>query len=110
MATKTINPGEFDTKVKIQSVTAGRGTQGQRTVSYVDHSTPFAKIERGVDETVQDGNLEASQNLTLTGYKIAAMTTRWRVLVDSKPYEVRSIDPIDRMSPYFILTLHAIDG
>ena len=75
MATKTINPGEFDTLVKIQSVTAGRGTQGQRTVSYVDHSTPFAKIERGVDETVQDGNLEASQNLTLTGYKIAAMTT-----------------------------------
>lgn len=105
-----INPGEFDTKVTLQSVTAGKGSQGQRTVSYADYCTPFAKIERDVDEAISDNNLEAGQTVRLTTYKVAALTTRWRVLIESKPYEIRSIDPIGRISPYFILSLHAIDG
>lgn len=105
-----INPGEFDTKVTMQSVTASRGSQGQRIVSHTDYSSPFAKIERDIDESVTDNNLEAGQSIKLTTYKIAELTTRWRVIVAEKPYEIRSIDPIDRMSPYFILSLHAIDG
>ena len=105
-----INPGEFDTKVTMQSVEASRGSQGQRTVIYTDYSQPFAKIERDVDESVSDNNLEAGQTIRLTTYKIAELTTRWRVLIEDLPYEIRSIDPIDRISPYFILTLHAIDG
>lgn len=105
-----INQGLFDTKVTIQSVTEGRGSQGQRTVVYTLHSQPFASIERVVDETITDSNLEASQNLKLTTYKIDALTTRWRVLIGTKPYEIKSIDPIERASHFFILTLHAIDG
>lgn len=105
-----INPGDFDTVVTVQSVSTTRGAQGQRIVSYAYHSDCFAKVDRNVNESVSDNNLEASQAISLTMYKIEGLTTRWRVLVADKPYEIRSIDPLDRISPYCILTLQAIDG
>lgn len=105
-----INIGELDTLVTIQSCELTIGHQGQKTKVFADKGKVWAKVERNVDETIGESNLEAGQSILLTCYKIAGLTTRWRVLVEGKPYEIRSIDPVSRVSPLNILTLFAIDG
>ena len=105
-----INIGDLDTLVTIQSVTMSRGTEGENVAVFVEHSKVFAKLERTVSESVNDENLEAGYSILATIYKIPALTTRWRVVVDNVPYEILSIDTISRVSPLCTLTLAAIDG
>lgn len=103
-----INIGELDTLVTIQCASKSIGAQGENEVWYADFAHVYAKVDRNVSESVNDMNLEAGQSIFLTIYKIPELTTRWRVLIDGKPYEIRSIDPISRISPLCTLTLGAI--
>jgi hypothetical protein len=59
---------------------------------------------------IDNGNLEDGNSLEIHIYKIPGLDTRWRVVVDGKPYEVRSVDMISRLSPVCVLSLFAIDG
>lgn len=102
------NIGELDTMVEIQSVEIGRGAAGQKTYTPHTHSRVWAKIERLSDEVVGNHNLEDGQSLTATIYKVKGMTTRWRVVVAGKSYEITAIDSISRFSPLCQVTLTAI--
>jgi len=104
-----INIGELDTKIVVQVPVSTRGTEGQLKKAWTDTYTPFAKVERRTSETVSEGNLEESQTLTVTMYKISGLNTRWRIKVGTQPYEISDIDPVSRISPLCILTVHAID-
>lgn len=104
-----INIGELDTLVTIQRCTIGHGTQGQKTYTFADYGKVFAKVDRQVDEVVNNTNLEEGQNVSLTCYKIAELTTRWRVIIDGRRYAITAIDPVSRVSPLNILSLHAVD-
>lgn len=42
-------------------------------------------------------------------YKVAALTTRWRVVLDGKTYAITAIDPISRVSPLCELTLNIVE-
>ena len=66
-------------------------------------------MDRNVSESVTNTNLEQGVEVALTIYKVVALTTRWRVVVEGKTYEITGIDPISRISPLCILTLHAVD-
>lgn len=103
------NIGELDTLVTVQTCHIGRGDQGQKTYTFRDHSKVWAKVDHTSDETIGNFNLEDGQSLQLTMYKITGFDTRWRVVVDGKPYEVRAIDRISRFSPLFIVTVSAVD-
>jgi len=104
------NIGELDTLVTVQSCTIGRGDRGQKTYTFTEHSKVWAKVDRVTDEFVGNSNLESSRKLTVTIYKIADLTTRWRLLVGGVPYEITSIDSISRFSPLCQLTVGAING
>lgn len=104
-----INIGELDTTVVVLKYTESFGAESELIKTWVEHSRPFAKVERETNESVSMGNLEERQTLTLTMYKIPELTTRWRISVDGQPYEIRDIDPVSRISPLCILTVHAID-
>lgn len=104
-----LNIGELDTKITVQAFTETRGSEGEVVKTWTDHSTPFAKVERQTTELVNSENLEEREVLTVTMYKIASLTTRWRIKVGSQAYEISEIDPVSRISPLCILTVHAID-
>lgn len=106
----TIRIGDLDTQVELQKLGQSIGSQGQKTWAVTARYTVWAKVERNVNEGIGDENLEANASLTVTIYKVSDLSTRWRVNVEGKTYEVRSIDPISRASLFCTLTLTAIDG
>lgn len=105
-----IDFGALDTLVTLQTCTISQGSQGQKIFTYTDFRKVFAKVERQVDEMVSNANLEAGQIIQLTIHKVPSLTSRWRVIVDGKPYGITAIDTIDRFAPLCVLSLSAIDG
>jgi head-tail adaptor len=104
-----INIGELDTRISVLRYTETRGAESELKKTWVEHSAPYAKVERETSEQISMGNLEERQVLTVTMYKILELTTRWRIAVAGQPYEISDIDPISRISPLCVLTVHAID-
>lgn len=105
----TINLGELDTLVKVQSCIMTRGAQGDKRMEYVDYSSVWAKVVRNINEMVSNSNLEEDNVIELTCYKIPQLDRNWRVVVDGMSYAITAIDPISRVSPLNILTLRGID-
>lgn len=105
----TVNIGELDTLVTIQQCVITRGPQGDKRMEYSEHSRVWAKVERNVNEMVVNDNLEESNAIELTVYKIPGLDRNWRVVVDGIPYDITGIDPISRVSPLNILSLRGID-
>lgn len=105
----TVNIGELDTLVTVQKCVITRGPQGDKRMEYRDHSRVWAKVERNVNEMVVNDNLEESNAIELTVYKIPGLDRNWRVVVDGIPYSITGIDPISRISPLNVLSLRGID-
>lgn len=105
----SINIGSLDTKVVMLECVIARNSEGSKYFTFTEHSEVWANVDRSVSEQVSVGNLEEGQYINLTIYKIAGLTTRWRVEVESRIYEITAIDPVSRVSPLCILSLHAID-
>lgn len=103
-----INIGELDTKVLLRSCEITYGAQGAKGYTFKDYAEVFAKVDRNVSESVTNTNLEQGVDITLTIYKVMALTTRWRVVLDGKAYEITGIDPISRVSPLCHLTLNIV--
>lgn len=102
--------GEFDTLVGIRYKAITTGNQGQKTYAWTEHSRVWAKVVRSCTEMVDNGNLEDGRSLEVHIYKIPGLDTRWQVVVDGKPYEIRNVDMVSRISPVCVLSLFAIDG
>ena len=103
-----INIGTLDTLVTVLHPTQTKNAQGAKGFSFSDFRQVYANVDRRMDEQVSIGNLEDGQYIYLTIYKIPQLTTRWRVRVDGRVYEITAIDPLERVSPLCILSLHAI--
>lgn len=104
-----INMGEMDTLVTLQKCEITYGSEGEKIQTYTDFRRVYANVDRRVSEQVSIGNLEDSDYITLTIYKVPELTTRWRVVVDDRAYEITGMDLISRISPFCTLTLHALD-
>ena len=104
-----INFGELDTLVLLRSCVITYGAQGAKKYTFQDYERVYAKVDRNVSESVTNTNLEQGVDITLTIYKVSALTTRWRVVLDGKAYEITGIDPISRVSPLCHLTLSIVE-
>lgn len=102
--------GEFDELVTIREKVISKGDQGQKTYTWREHSRVWAKVVRNVSQMVDNGNLEDGRSLEVHIYKISGLDSRWQVVVDGKPYEIRTVDMVSRISPVCVLSLFAIDG
>lgn len=103
-----INIGELDTKVALLQCVISRNTEAAKKYTFTEHSKVFAKVDLNVSEAVTNTNLEQGQDIALTIYKVADLTTRWRVDIAGKQYAITAIDPVSRISPLCILTIHAV--
>jgi len=104
-----VNIGTMDTLVTVQSCTITKGREAAKSYNFQDFRQVYANVELLVEEQVNSSNLDEGKYINLTIYKIPQLTTRWRVIVDGRSYEITGINPISRISPFCILTLHAID-
>lgn len=104
-----INIGKLDTLVMLRSCEITYGSQGAKKYTFRDYAEVYAKVDRNVSESVTNTNLEQGVDITLTIYKVAALTTRWRVVLDGKAYEITGIDPISRVSPLCHLNLSIVE-
>lgn len=98
----------MDTLVTLQKCVITSGSRSETVTTYQDFAEVWAQVERNIDEYVGNDNLEQNESYTLTIYKVSELTTRWRVVIGSSTYEIRAIDPIDRMSPFCNLTVYSI--
>lgn len=103
-----INIGDLDTLITVQSVTQTLGDKGQKKVVVAKYADVYAKLDRRINESVEDGNLEAGEVIDVAMYKIPELTTRWRLLISDVSYEIISIDPISRLSSLNIVTVRTI--
>ena len=103
-----INIGEMDTLVTVMRCTQSTGSQGEKQFIFSHYGDVFSKVERNVSETIANTNLEEGDYVQLTIYKIAALTTRWQIVLHGRNYEITGIDPVSRVSPVCVLTIHAI--
>ena len=104
-----INIGELDTLVLLRSCVISYGAQGAKKYAFQDYAEVYAKVDRNVSENVTNTNLEQGVDITLTIYKVAALTTRWRVVLEGKTYEITGIDPISRVSPVCHVSLEIVE-
>lgn len=95
-----VNIGDLDTKIAVWAIAQGRGSEGQNTRTRTKHSEVFARVERTADDGVSDDNYESGTTVSVLMYKIQAMTTRWQLEIDGVPYEITSIRPLSRISPF----------
>ncbi len=102
------NIGDMDTIITVQSVTQTIGERGQKKVTVTKYADVYAKVDRRINERVDDGNLEAGESVEVLMYKIPELTSRWRLLIDDVPYEIVSIDPISRISNLNVITARTI--
>jgi len=103
-----INFGELDTLVTVNRCTQTTGTQGEKKFTYTFFRDVYAKVDRNVSEIVASTNLEEGDYVQLTIHKIPQLTTRWQIVLSGRDYEITGIDPVSRVSPFCILTIHAI--
>lgn len=104
-----INIGELDTKVTLLQCVITSNSQGAKKYTFTEHSKVFAKVDRSVSESVTNTNLEQGVDISLTIYKVAGLTTRWRVAIEGNTYAITGIDPISRVSPLCILSLSIVE-
>ncbi len=109
MEANRINIGELDTMITVVAITQTIGAQGQKKRTTSTYGQVWAKLEPLTDETVSDDNLEAVTSMQVTIYKIPSLTTRWQLVIDNVSYEIRSIDPISRWSPFCTLSINTIE-
>ena len=103
-----INIGELDTLVTVMRCTQATGTQGEKQFVFTRYGDVYAKVDRSVNETIANTNLEEGDYVELTIYKIRELTTRWQIVLRGRSYEITGIDPVSRVSPLCVLSIHAI--
>ncbi len=101
--------GDFDTKVRLQRCEITAGESGEKVYNWLCAREVYAKVERDLDEAVNNGNLEQGQAMTLTIWKVPGLTTRWRVTVDGVPCAIEGIDPVSRLSPVCKVSVRSIE-
>lgn len=104
-----LNIGAMDTLVQLVPMYQSRGPRGEKIWTPGEPRPVFAHLEANVDEAVGDGNLGADRVVVATVYKVADLTTRWRVMANGQTFEIQSIDPVSRVSPLCQLTLNSLD-
>lgn len=103
------NTGSLDTLVTVNRCTITNDAEGGKAYTFSKFRDVYANVDRRVSEQVSIGNLEGSDYVELTIYKIPELDTTWQVVVSGQKYEITDIDLQERLSPFCTLTLHAVD-
>lgn len=104
-----VNTGNLDTLVTINRCVISYGKDNAKKYSFVHFRDVYAMVDRHMSEQVSIGNLEEGDFISLTIYKIPELDTTWQVVMGGQAYEITGVDMLERISPFCVLTLHAVD-
>lgn len=104
-----INIGDLDTLVALLSPAPGKGAEGEKYATFSLFRNVFARVDRTVSDDLAFDNYDGRDSVGLAIYKVPQLTTRWRVSIQGRIYQILSIDEVSRVSPVCLLNLQSID-
>lgn len=108
MANDKINIGEFWNYIDVYECVQSKDSKGAKTETWNLKAHVHARVEPMMTEVDTYDNLAERESLMLTVYRIKEMTTRWRVKWNDKFYDIKSITPVSKISPFVHLTAEEI--
>jgi head-tail adaptor len=95
-----VDIGRFDEIVELLECHTTRGTRGEKIETYVPERKTVAHVEPATSETDADSNIYSGRSIVVSMYAVPEMSTRWRIAWRGTPYNIKTIDTIDRLSPF----------
>lgn len=102
------NIGTFEEKLELWKLTQTRGTDGEKIESFSKAATVYGDVSWLTSESVEDGNQAAKRSATVTMYKRTDIDTRWQIKWGSVTFEISSISPDERLSPFTEITVREV--
>ena len=99
-----VNIGSFDEVVELLECVTTKDERGAKVESFQLAARRVAHVEISSAETDSDYNVVSERSITVTMYKVCGIDTRWRIRWRGRQYGIKSVQPVDRMSPFTILT------
>ena len=104
----SVNIGELEEVVILLECVTSKDQRGAKVETYVPRGRYMAKVETDATESDADYNVFSAGAITITMYKVGCVTTRWRLRCRGVEYNIRNIDPGDRMSPFMRLSAEEV--
>ena len=96
----SVNIGRFDERITLLACETSIGARGEKVESYHPVKDTLALIEPATSESDAANNIYSGHSIYATMYRVPGMDTRWRILWQGKQYNIKTIDPIERISPF----------
>lgn len=114
MAGYSVNPGDMRTQITLQSPTIAADAGGAQSVSYANAASKPIIWARWINahgaEVVQSESLAAVQRATVTiRYRTDVLPT-WRLLKESEPWQILSVDHIQDKRRFLELIVERVKG
>lgn len=99
------NIGAFEDKLELYTLTQTRGSEGEKIESFSLMATVYGNVSVSTTESVESDNQAAKMSATITIYKRTDITTRWQIKWGSVVFEITSIVPDERLSPFMQISV-----
>ena len=103
-----VNIGSFDEIVELFSCFTTKDARGAKVESYTFAGMRLANVDLTSSETDADYNVVSERSITVTMHKVFSIDTRWRLRWRGHFYNIQSVRPVDRMSPFTIVTAEEV--
>ncbi|MCQ2137885.1 MAG: phage head closure protein [Bacteroidales bacterium] len=98
-----IDIGQMYERVTLQRCVVTAGAEGEKIETFEDVEEISAAVSVIAQESVDDGNVAQEEQIDVTIYR-RPMDSSWRLKWCGKSYNIRTITPVGRMSPFIRLT------
>lgn len=96
----SVNIGRFDERITLLSCETTIGTRGEKVETYRPVRETVAHVEPATSESDASNNIFSGRSINITLYRVKEMDTRWRIRWRGKAYNIKTIDAVDRISPF----------
>lgn len=103
-----VNIGTFDEVVYLYTCETSKDARGAKVESYQCAGQRLARVDLSSSETDADYNVFSERSITVTMYKVCGISTRWRLGWRGHYYNIQSVQPVDRMSPFTVVTAQEV--
>ena len=96
----SVNIGRFDERITLLACETTRGSRGEKVETYHPVRETVAHVEPATSESDASNNIFSGHSINVTLYRVKGMDTRWRIQWQGKAYNIKTIDAIERISPF----------
>lgn len=94
-----VNIGKFEEIILLLACETTTDDNGEKVETYHPVKRTLAHVEPATSESDASNNIYSGHSINVTLYRVPGMDTRWRIVWKGKGYNIKTIDPIERISP-----------